>query len=79
MGRKTVWSNFSPNVSHAWEELKQAIVKIYGERLSGVYLFGSYARGYFIRTSHKFLEVFNDLKYNIFLWKPFGFSWLWLT
>jgi predicted nucleotidyltransferase len=28
-------------------ELKQGLVELYGERLKGVYLFGSYARGDF--------------------------------
>lgn len=35
----------------ALEELKQALSKLYGERLRGVYLYGSYARGDFTEDS----------------------------
>jgi predicted nucleotidyltransferase len=32
-------------IKNILRELKQGLVKIYGDRLSAVYLFGSYARG----------------------------------
>lgn len=32
-------------------ELKQALVQMYGERLEGIYLYGSYARGDFTQDS----------------------------
>lgn len=35
----------------ALEELKQELVKLYGERLRGIYLYGSYARGDFTEDS----------------------------
>jgi predicted nucleotidyltransferase len=35
------------SVRSAIDELKQALLEIYGERLSGIYLYGSYARGDF--------------------------------
>jgi predicted nucleotidyltransferase len=35
------------SVQSALEELKQALLAIYGERLSAIYLYGSYARGDF--------------------------------
>jgi predicted nucleotidyltransferase len=34
-----------PQVTAALEELKAALVSIYGDRFRGVYLYGSYARG----------------------------------
>ena len=34
-----------PPTRHALEELKHGLVGLYGERLAGVYLYGSYARG----------------------------------
>jgi predicted nucleotidyltransferase len=36
-----------PNVAAALGELKPALVDLYGERLRGVYLYGSHARGDF--------------------------------
>lgn len=36
-----------PNVAAAMDELKIALSNLYGKRLSGVYLYGSYARGTF--------------------------------
>ena len=40
-----------PNVAAAVAELKAALSELYGERLRGVYLFGSYARGDFSKDS----------------------------
>ena len=34
-----------PEVVAALRELKTALIELYGERLRGVYLYGSYARG----------------------------------
>ena len=34
-----------PAIELALERVKQALTQIYGERLSAVYLYGSYARG----------------------------------
>ena len=34
-----------PNVQQLLSELKKELTRIYGERLKGVYLYGSYARG----------------------------------
>jgi predicted nucleotidyltransferase len=39
------------SVRLALEELKGALVELYGERLEGVYLYGSYARGDFTEDS----------------------------
>jgi predicted nucleotidyltransferase len=39
------------SVRLALEELKAALVELYGERLEGVYLYGSYARGDFTEDS----------------------------
>ena len=39
------------DVSSALDELKAALAAIYGERLRGVYLYGSYARGDFAPES----------------------------
>ena len=36
-----------PEVKKALSELKQDLSQIYGDRLRGIYLFGSYARGDF--------------------------------
>jgi uncharacterized protein len=35
------------SIQLALEELKQSLAEIYGDRLSGIYLYGSYARGDF--------------------------------
>ena len=40
MGRK-----LPSSVRLALEELKQVLISLYGERLQGIYLYGSYARG----------------------------------
>jgi predicted nucleotidyltransferase len=37
--------NLPHNASRALAELQQALCRIYGDRLPGVYLYGSYARG----------------------------------
>ena len=34
-----------PNIQKLLSELKSGLTRIYGERLKGVYLYGSYARG----------------------------------
>lgn len=39
------------NVAQALTELKAALVELHGDRLRGVYLFGSYARGDFHEDS----------------------------
>lgn len=39
--------NLPESVATTLAEFKQALLKIYGERLCGVYLYGSYARGDF--------------------------------
>ncbi|MFZ5452216.1 MAG: nucleotidyltransferase domain-containing protein [Thermodesulfobacteriota bacterium] len=36
-----------PDVQQALKELRDYLAKVYGERLRGVYLYGSYARGDF--------------------------------
>ena len=36
-----------PEIQKLLQELKQGLIHLYGERLKGVYLFGSYARGDF--------------------------------
>lgn len=36
-----------PNIEKLLKELKQGLINLYGERLKGVYLYGSYARGDF--------------------------------
>ena len=33
------------NIRKLLKELKQGLIRLYGERLKGVYLYGSYARG----------------------------------
>jgi len=38
-------SEITSPAREALEEMKQLLVRIYGERLRGVYLYGSYARG----------------------------------
>lgn len=40
-------------VQRALEELKQALLDLYGDQLQGLYLYGSYARG----TAHKDSDV----------------------
>jgi predicted nucleotidyltransferase len=35
----------SLNIHHLLDELKKGLTELYGTRLKGVYLFGSYARG----------------------------------
>jgi uncharacterized protein len=40
-----------PEVEAALNELKQALTQLYGDRLQGVYLYGSYARGDFTEGS----------------------------
>ena len=37
----------SPEIKKTLKELKQELSQVYGKRLKGVYLFGSYARGDF--------------------------------
>ena len=37
--------NLSPNARRVLDELKRALVSIYGARFKGLYLYGSYARG----------------------------------
>jgi len=44
MGRRR---ELPPEVRAALDELKEALADLYGERLRGVYLYGSYARGDF--------------------------------
>ena len=34
-----------PHIQKLLQELKSELIRIYGERLKGVYLYGSYARG----------------------------------
>lgn len=34
-----------PDISKILKELKQGLIRLYGERIRGLYLFGSYARG----------------------------------
>ena len=36
-----------PKIQKLLRELKQGLIRLYGERLKGVYLYGSYARGDF--------------------------------
>ncbi|NSW78407.1 MAG: nucleotidyltransferase domain-containing protein [Chthonomonadetes bacterium] len=49
------------NVRLALLELKRALVQMYGERLEGIYLYGSYARGDFTQDSDvDVLVVFRD-------------------
>lgn len=36
-----------PEIQKLLKELKQGLIRLYGERLKGVYLYGSYARGDF--------------------------------
>jgi len=36
-----------PDVQKLLKELKQGLIRLYGKRLKGVYLYGSYARGDF--------------------------------
>jgi uncharacterized protein len=36
-----------PDIQKLLQELKQGLIRLYGERLKGVYLYGSYARGDF--------------------------------
>lgn len=43
--------SFPPAVQQGLEELKRALAGVYGERLTGVYLYGSYARGDFAADS----------------------------
>ena len=38
-------------ITHLLKELKQALQAIYGDRLRGLYLYGSYARGEEIEDS----------------------------
>ncbi len=38
---------FPESIRLALKELKQLLMETYGERLSGIYLYGSYARGDF--------------------------------
>ena len=45
------------------KELKQGLIRLYGERLKGVYLYGSYARGDFQEGSDlDVLVVLNDFE-----------------
>ena len=45
------------------KELKQGLVKLYGERLKGLYLYGSYARGDYREGSDlDVLVVLNDFE-----------------
>jgi len=44
-------SEIPQSVRLALEELKGALIELYGERLEGVYLYGSYARGDFTEDS----------------------------
>jgi predicted nucleotidyltransferase len=43
----TTFNHLPPAVLRAVTELKQALQDFYGERLAGLYLYGSYARGDF--------------------------------
>jgi predicted nucleotidyltransferase len=51
------------SVRLALEELKGALVEVYGERPEGVYLYGSYARGDFTEDSD--IDVLLVLKGNV--------------
>jgi len=51
------------SVRLALEELKGALVELYGERLEGVYLYGSYARGDFTEDSD--IDVLIALKGHV--------------
>ncbi len=48
MGRRR---ELPSEVRAALDELKEALADLYGERLAGVYLYGSYARGDFTEDS----------------------------
>jgi len=51
------------NIPKLLKELKQGLIHLYGERLKGVYLFGSYARGDFQEGSDlDVLVVLNDFE-----------------
>ena len=51
------------NIQKLLQELKQGLIHLYGERLKGVYLYGSYARGDFQEGSDlDVLVVLNDFE-----------------
>ena len=51
------------NIQKLLKELKQGLIGLYGERLKGVYLYGSYARGDFQEGSDlDILIVLNDFE-----------------
>ena len=51
MGKGKQGMELPQPVSIALEELKQVLLEAYGERLRGMYLYGSYARGDFSEDS----------------------------
>jgi len=52
-----------PDIQKLLKELKQGLIHLYGERLKGVYLYGSYARGDFDEGSDlDVLVILNDFE-----------------
>ena len=53
----------SPDIQKLLKELKQGLIHLYGERIKGLYLYGSYARGDFQEGSDlDVLVVLNDFE-----------------
>ena len=51
------------NIQKLLKELKQGLINLYGERLKGLYLYGSYARGDYREGSDlDILVVLNDFE-----------------
>ena len=52
-----------PEIQKLLRELKQGLIRLYGERLKGLYLYGSYARGDFQEGSDlDVLIILNDFE-----------------
>lgn len=52
-----------PEIQMLLKELKQGLIRLYGERLKGLYLYGSYARGDFQEGSDlDVLVILNDFE-----------------